>query len=45
MKESRQKFHNYLKGLIAKKWDDDDLVDTDIDLETNYEESEEIYRI
>ena len=45
MKESRQKFQNYLKGLIAKKGDDYDLVDTDIDRETNDEESEEIDRI
>ena len=28
-----------------KKGDDDDLVDTDTDQETNNEESEEIYRI
>ena len=33
MKESRYKFQNYLKGLIAQKVDDDDLVDTDIDRE------------
>ena len=29
--ESRQKYQNYLKGLIAKKGNDDDLVDNDID--------------
>ena len=40
MKESRQKFQSYLKGFIAKKGDDDDLVDTYIDLETNDEEYE-----
>ena len=45
MKEIRQKFHNYLKGLILKKRDADDLVDTDIDLETNDEEYEEIDQI
>ena len=46
MKESRQKFQNYLKGLIAKrKGENDDIVDTDIDRETDDEESEEIYRI
>ena len=28
-----------------KKGDDDDLVNTDTDLETNNEESEEIYRM
>ena len=33
MKESRQKYRDYLKGL--KKKDDDDPVDTDIDLDTN----------
>ena len=38
MKESRHKFQNYLKVLIAKKVDDDDLVDTDIYLETNDDE-------
>ena len=45
MKEIRQKLQNYLKGLISKKGDYDDLVDTDIDLETNDEESEEIDQI
>ena len=45
MKEIRFKFQNYLKGLIFKKGDDDDFVDPDIGLETNYEESGEIYKI
>ena len=45
MKEIREKIKNYLKGWIAKKGDDDDLVDTGIDRETNDEESEEIDRI
>ena len=36
MKEIRDNIHNYLKGLIAKKiGDDDEPIDTDIDLETN----------
>ena len=34
MKEIREKIQNYLKLLIAQKVDDDDPVDTDIDLET-----------
>ena len=45
MKDIRQKIQNYLKGLIAKKGDEDDPVDTDIDTEKNYEEYEEIYHI
>ena len=45
MKEIRQKFQNYLLRLIAKKVDDGDLVDTDIDRETNDEEYEEIDQI
>ena len=33
MKEIREKIQNYLKGMISKKVvDDDDPVDTDIDL-------------
>ena len=35
MKDIREKIQNCLKGLIAKKGDDDDPVATDIDLETN----------
>ena len=46
MKEIKQKINIYLKGWKPpKKGDDDDLVDTDTDRETNNEESEEIYRI
>ena len=41
MNEIRQKIQNYLKSFISKKGYDDDLVDTNIDLETNDEE----YRI
>ena len=37
MKEIRYKFQNYLKGLTAKKGHDDDLVDTDINIEKNDE--------
>ena len=37
MKETRQKSQNYLKVLIAKKGDYDDLVDTNIYQETNDE--------
>ena len=37
MKDNKQKIHNYLKGLILKKGDDDDLVDIDIDREKNDE--------
>ena len=40
MKEIRQKFQDYLKGLMAKKGDYDDLVDTDIYQETSDEEYE-----
>ena len=35
MKETRYKIQNYIKGFIEKKGDDDDSVDTDIDLDTN----------
>ena len=46
MKDIREKIKNYLKGWKPpKKGDDDDIVDTDTDRETNNEESEEIYRI
>ena len=46
MKEIRQKFQNHLKVLTAKtKVDDDDLVGTDIDRETNDGEYEKIYQI
>ena len=45
MKEIRENIQSYLKVLIAKKGDDDDLVDADIALETNDEEEEEIYRM
>ena len=46
MKEIRENIQNYLKGLISKKIEDDDEpVATDIYLETNDDESEEIYRI
>ena len=46
MKDIIEKINNYLKvWKPQKKWDDDDLVDTDTDRETNNEESEEIYRI
>ena len=38
MKETREKIRNYLKGRKPKKGDDDDLVDTDTDQETNEEE-------
>ena len=42
MKQIRQKIQNYLKGLIAKKGDDDDPVDTYIDLETNVTKNTEL---
>ena len=46
MKEIKQKINIYLKGWKPpKKGDDDDLVDTDTDQETNNEESEEMYWI
>ena len=38
MKEIRDKIRNYLKGWKPKKGDDDDIVDTDTDRETNEEE-------
>ena len=41
MKVIRQKIKNYLKvWKTQKKGDDDDIVDTDTDRETNEEESE-----
>ena len=42
MKEIRQKFKRI---DIPKKGYDDDLFDTDIDLDTNNEEYEEVYPI
>ena len=46
MKDIRDKINNYLKVWIAKKnGDDDDLVDTYIDQDKNYEEPDEIDRI
>ena len=45
MKYIKEKIQNYLKGWIPQKGYEDDLVDTDIDRETNDEIFEEIYRI
>ena len=35
MKNIRQKIHNYLNGLMIKKADNDDTVDTDIEMDTS----------
>ena len=42
MKDIRQKIQNYLKVLIDKNLENDDLVDTDIHLETNMGENTEL---
>ena len=42
MKEIRQKIQNDLKGLIAKKGEDGDPVDTDIDLQKNVTKNTEL---
>ena len=42
MKDIRQKIQNYLKVLIDKNIENDDIVDTDIQLETNVGEKTEL---
>ena len=42
MKEIRQKIQNNLKILIAKNRENDDLVDTDIELEKNLVKNTEL---
>ena len=42
MKNIRQKIRNHLKGLITKKRENDDPVDTDVELETNLAENAEL---